>query len=109
MNSQRNQFLKKILVEIIETFNKIAVEPILYKGSTSFFDNLFPDPGMRLMTDLDIIIKKNDLDRCLNALYKKGYQHDKAELERLAKLGDLYENGKLNYGIYCRFEWQKNN
>ncbi|MCP4298653.1 MAG: nucleotidyltransferase family protein [Proteobacteria bacterium] len=109
MNTQRNRFLKTLLVEIIETLNKIDVEPILFKGSASFFDDLFPDPGIRLMTDLDIIIKKEDLDRSLEEMYKIGYQHDKEEFAKYGKLGDLFKDGEFSNALEFHFSLDKAN
>ncbi len=109
LNTQRNRFLKKLLCEVITVLNKIGVEPILFKGGASFFDGLFPDLGMRMMTDVDLIIREEDFGRCLEELYKIGYQHEKKESGEDGELTEVFKKGEFSNTLEFHFSLDKIN
>ena len=68
LNSRRNLSIRTQAEEIIHLLNQVGVEPLLLKGIAHLFGNLFPDPGARIMTDVDLLIPSNLIEVSLPAL-----------------------------------------
>ena len=75
-------------------FIRAEIDLILIKGGTIFFEEIFPDLGTRMMTDVDVLIQAADLDRALDVLYNMGYKHDEEYFKEYGPLGNLYIPGK---------------
>ncbi len=73
LNRLRNEQLKKQLTSIVKLFNFICVTPVLLKGATALFSELYPDPACRMMNDLDILVPADLLSNCAALLQKEGY------------------------------------
>ncbi|MCC6181324.1 MAG: nucleotidyltransferase family protein, partial [Bacteroidia bacterium] len=73
-----NNAIYKDLAEISEVFSKAGIQFILLKGS-HLAKFVYQDPGMRPMGDIDILVKKDDLQKAEELLLQMGYyqEHDK--------------------------------
>ena len=94
LNLERNRFLKQRLTGLISAFNAIDLEPVLFKGSATLFDSLFPDLGIRIMTDIDLLFRECDLDKAITALTGMGYRQDMIQYEKYGEL-DYVKKGKF--------------
>jgi len=74
INSERNRRLKKQAIEIIRALNSINVEPVLLKGVATLFTDIYDDPGLRMMLDLDFLVPENRLLDCVHVLKTAGYR-----------------------------------
>jgi hypothetical protein len=73
LNVKRNAELTKQLLEIVRLLNGVGVTPLLLKGGAALATDLFPDPGMRFMGDLDLLLPGDTIDRSEAALKSAGY------------------------------------
>lgn len=56
LNAERNQKIMGQLALVLKILNAIGIEPVLLKGAAHLLDGLYPDPGLRILSDLDILI-----------------------------------------------------
>ena len=68
----RNLTLLSKASEVIRDFNQKNIEFLVLKGLYLAFD-IYPDIGLRPMTDVDFLIKREDLDRVEKILFQLGY------------------------------------
>lgn len=57
---------------ILDILAEVAVTPVLLKGSALAF-SIYPDPACRPMGDIDILVRKDELETCIEALKHQGY------------------------------------
>lgn len=70
----RNVFLIDKFRIIVNTFNENKIDVIPLKG-IFLSDAVYKDIGLRPMSDIDLLVKKEDADKCLNILLNLGYQN----------------------------------
>lgn len=73
-NLDRNQALLRQLREVVRLLNDIGVTPLLLKGAAALATDLYPDPGMRFMADLDLLVPEDALEQSVAALRANGYE-----------------------------------
>ena len=73
LNSQRNKEIKKQINEIDKVLKAENVNPVFFKGSGNLVDELFIDPGERIMNDIDFLVKDEDFEKAANILHINGY------------------------------------
>lgn len=73
LNSQRNQTLLAQTLTIIDILNTIAIEPLALKGIASLLNTLYPDIGMRMLGDIDLLIPTTRLAEAVAILHANGY------------------------------------
>ena len=73
MNHTRNSALDGQLDELIGACNAAGITPGLLKGAAHLKTNLHGDKGVRLMTDLDLIVETGQLNATVKVLEKLGY------------------------------------
>ncbi|MBI9014112.1 MAG: nucleotidyltransferase family protein [Clostridiales bacterium] len=64
----------KFALKVFEFLNKSDVDYVSLKGIT--FKRLYPNPDLRLMSDIDIYVKPEKLDIAVKVLEKVGYSID---------------------------------
>jgi len=69
----RNMIQFKELDTILDAFEKEGVDVIQLKGAW-IAKNYYPDPALRPMGDLDLLVRKEDLKRAKECLVKNGYE-----------------------------------
>ena len=68
------------MVEVARILNLIGIEPMVLKGGTHLFDDLFGDLGFRMLRDLDLLIPETRLMDAVGVLLEHGYKiHGKGE------------------------------
>lgn len=78
-NGRRNGALRLQLAEAAGCLNAAGIEPVLLKGAIRLVDGLYPDPGWRLMRDLDVLVPRDRLRRAAACLGRIGYAPVQAE------------------------------
>ena len=84
-NAARNQGLLEHAEEVVCMLNGIGVEPILLKGAAHLASGLYPDPAMRFMYDIDLLVPDDRALECWFLLLAAGYEtcgnerHNRAE------------------------------
>jgi Uncharacterised nucleotidyltransferase len=75
----RNIFIKSQTHHILNEFEKQGIEVIPLKGPL-FTERYFGDLGARLSSDIDLLIRKEDLTRATNCIKNLGFLHEKNEV-----------------------------
>ena len=73
-NCERNRRLRLQLLEGISALNAAAIEPILLKGAIHLFTTGEEELGARMISDLDISIAPEEMERAKSALIELGYR-----------------------------------
>jgi hypothetical protein len=68
----RNAWLFKRLAEILQAFHAVKIPVVLLKGA-DLAHSLYPEPGLRWMTDLDLLIHQESFDQALGIVCRQGY------------------------------------
>jgi hypothetical protein len=72
LNRQRNRIIREQTVEVAAELNRRGIRPILLKGSMSLFEDGIDD-GIRLMSDIDLLLQQSDLTAGFAVLRSMGY------------------------------------
>ncbi len=56
----RNVVLRRVLKDIISSFNQNGIKAVILKGAINFCENIYENWNLRSMEDLDILIKEED-------------------------------------------------
>ena len=75
LNLNRNRSIIRQAKEIAHLFHEAGIEPVFLKGVAYLLQDLFPDAGDRVMTDIDILIHPDQIHEAANILYRDGYVH----------------------------------
>jgi len=73
-NKERNEAFRHALSAFLISLKESSIPIILLKGAATFCDDLFEDPGARLMGDIDILVKPHHADVVLSILNQQGYR-----------------------------------
>lgn len=74
MSRERNRQLRRQLLEAVRQLNAAGIVPVLLKGSKHLVTNIYTDPGARIMSDIDILVRHEEITPSLDALQQLGYQ-----------------------------------
>lgn len=74
LNTERNLRIRRQLEETVRILNAEGIEPLLLKGAAYMAGEVFPDPGGRLMRDLDLMAPSESVEACMRALRLAGYR-----------------------------------
>ena len=72
-NVERNAEMRQGLEELLQQFAQQGIATLLLKGAATFCDDLYGDPGARVMGDLDILVKPQQVEAARQVLVKLGY------------------------------------
>ncbi|OWK26028.1 hypothetical protein AJ87_47570 [Rhizobium yanglingense] len=74
LNEERNRRLRRQSVETLRVLNEAGIEPLLIKGSALLM--IMPEHrlGNRMISDLDLVIDRNNVERSVGRLRGIGYQ-----------------------------------
>ena len=75
LNLNRNRSILKQAKEITHLFHEAGIEPVFLKGVAYLLQDLYPDAGDRVMTDIDILIHPDQMQQAAEILYRNGYAH----------------------------------
>jgi len=56
LNRSRNQTLLATLSRVTGVLNGLGIEPVLLKGAAHLATGLYPDPGVRIVGDIDLLV-----------------------------------------------------
>jgi hypothetical protein len=69
----RNSGMQRILAVVLATLNDAALPVVLLKGAALAFA-VYDDPGLRPMSDLDLLVRRADVEAAVAALAGVGYR-----------------------------------
>jgi len=70
---QRGAALTALTEEIIRSSNQHGIAPLLLKGSGTLFSKVYPEKGIRFMSDLDILFKTDHVMTIFRQLQAQGF------------------------------------
>ncbi len=73
LNDRRNEGILSGLARIAGLLNAIDIEPLLLKGVAHLVEGTYPEPSMRILGDVDILIPANRSADAVTALQAAGY------------------------------------
>jgi Uncharacterised nucleotidyltransferase len=79
MSCERNQHLRAQLLEAVQQLNTAGIVPVLLKGSKHLVCAIYSDPGVRIMSDIDILVGREEIAPSVQALQQLGYRADADE------------------------------
>lgn len=82
---QYNTKLYTSLSEVLKSFTNAGINAIILKGA-ALAETVYMDIGLRLMSDIDILISNSDIDRALNLMDVLSYK----------KINQIHESGYIN-------------
>jgi hypothetical protein len=71
-NLQRNLMLQREMSAPLKECNARDIPVLFFKGLPLSFD-LYPDPGLRYMTDVDLIVKRPNIEKTVEIFKKCGF------------------------------------
>jgi len=111
-NAARNRGILEHTAELAGLLNQIGVEPLLLKGAGHLASGLYPDPAMRFMSDIDILVPDDRALECWHLLLSAGYRTSSANaqvsVERMPnqEWPALWREGRTGeLEIHHRCEW----
>ena len=73
LNRSRNAQLRAEAIELASELNRIDVVPLFLKGGSGLLSGLYDDPGMRIMSDLDMLVPVDRARDCERLFSELGY------------------------------------
>lgn len=73
LNRDRNRVLVDTLVSVLETWQPRGIPSLLLKGTASLASGLYPDPGMRILQDIDILVPADRAHEAVRLLIDEGF------------------------------------
>jgi hypothetical protein len=74
LNGARNRALSSGLTAPLQALNAAGIEPILLKGMASIASDLYPDPAMRILGDVDLLVGEQDGEKAAHVLASLGFE-----------------------------------
>ena len=71
----RNELLLRELDRVLDALNAADIPAILLKGA-ALAQTLYPDPALRPMSDLDVLVPFEEIDHTVQAVHDLGYRND---------------------------------
>lgn len=72
-NVERMTSFRQALLELLQFLQTHKIQAIFLKGAATFFDDIYQDPGARMMGDIDLLVKMEDVSRVHEYLSQSGY------------------------------------
>jgi hypothetical protein len=73
LNKKRNEQILSTLARVAGLLNAIDIEPVLLKGAALLVEGIYPQPSMRILGDIDILIPKDRSAEACAALQAVGF------------------------------------
>ncbi|HAG15864.1 MAG TPA: hypothetical protein DCG69_04975 [Bacteroidales bacterium] len=82
-NRERNRKIMLQTEQLTEILHQHGLNPVLLKGTAHLFDGLYVDIAERMLSDIDILLEKEDAKKAFQILMENGYS-------RLTKYGEAF-------------------
>ena len=79
INKERNLILYKEIHELSKILDSKNIKYSFIKGSAHIKNNIYEDIGLRMIGDIDILMKESDAKKIYKLLKVKGYKNNKPE------------------------------
>ena len=79
LNRERNRAIEKTLVSALRAWNSEAIPSVLLKGVASLAGNLYPESGVRILSDIDVLIPVDRAEAATRLLTQNDFEPIPAE------------------------------
>jgi hypothetical protein len=76
LNRARNLRIADEAVEIAAALNETGIVPLFFKGGGALLTGVYDDPGMRVMSDLDVLVPQPCSEDAIRRFGELGYARD---------------------------------
>lgn len=73
----RNNLILNQITEVSDLLAQNNIYPVLLKGAGNLIDNIYSDPGERIMGDIDFLVNETEYLKAAHILTKLGYTESK--------------------------------
>lgn len=73
LNRRRNQIMLRALDGALGSLNAEGITPMVLKGGAALIEDLYADPGMRIVGDLDLLVRDAEVENAAAALARAGF------------------------------------
>lgn len=73
LNRERNHAIRRALLDLGRTLNRIGIEPVALKGSALLLTGVHADPADRILSDIDVLLPRASHARAEDTLFAEGY------------------------------------
>lgn len=80
LNGERNVVQLTSLARIVAALNEIDIEPLLLKGASHLIDGSYPDPSLRFLGDLDVLVPEDKAAEAASKLKALGFSENNSSL-----------------------------
>jgi hypothetical protein len=77
LTEQQARVLSRLSTETVSVLNGVDAQPVLLKGAAGLVQGIYPAPGVRLMTDIDVLVDSSKMSQANAALAARGYRQPK--------------------------------
>lgn len=74
LNRRRNNLMLQALDGAAGALNAAGISPMVLKGAAALVEDLYPDQGMRIVGDLDLLLRDSEIERAVAALEQAGFR-----------------------------------
>ena len=74
LNVTRNNQIIKQIREIVKVLNQNNIHPVFLKGAAHLLDDIYSDPGERILGDIDFLVAEQDYFPAAEAMKEQGYE-----------------------------------
>ena len=74
LSTERNRHLRQQLLEAARQLNSAGIVPVLLKGAKHLVTDMYRDPGIRIMSDIDLLVRRAEIPPAHEALQALGYR-----------------------------------
>ena len=73
LNNIRSGQIKNEMLELARHLNRDGIVPLLIKGGAHLMSGLYDQPGERILSDVDILVRPDRIEDCLASMREAGY------------------------------------
>lgn len=106
LNKKRNLELIRQAEQINSVLLSENISPVFLKGTGNLLDQLYSDPGERLVGDIDIIVEEKDYQKAIETIIAPGYSYEMEDFIFIAShkhFPRLFKNGTIGYMVFLHF------
>jgi len=86
LNLERNKNLLKQVRWLDQLLQQSGIHPVFLKGSGALLEELYADPGERMLADIDCLVGEEEFEEAVQLVKAEGYTHPPFLPEKLAMM-----------------------
>jgi hypothetical protein len=79
LNGERNSVILEEAKFAARLLNEVGIEPVLLKGAAYLTLGIYPNPAMRYLRDVDLLLSEEQLETAVDILLRNGFEPDNSD------------------------------